>query len=202
MFPAVEKHRVRLFLVLFSAGFFRLLRRFISSRAWAEDGAISSGSSDSSVLSASTVESLVHKRIKAEEEELLSPRDDTDPGTEQQTSPESAEGRRGSSGSTHEAQEPAFRRQQKEPGRGRLQQFESGVDADSDDALPPQMPGGTRDDTKLFSYKLDQLARRKVGAMRRIMQQSAKHNTCKDAASPIEATGTGCCVERSEGDSL
>lgn len=159
-----------------SAGLLRLLRRFISSGAWAQDVPPSSGSSDSSVLSASTVESLVHQRIRGGDVEPPSPREDVaSPAAvggaqagEAAGDDDTLELRREMEASERRAHSSGFGQGSKTT---RLQSRRPG-EVDSDDALPPQVPGCPREDAML-SHKLCQLSRRKECAMRRVVQESA-----------------------------
>lgn len=166
-----------------SAGFLRSLRRFISSGAWAEDVLPSSGSSDSSVLSASTVESLVHRRIRGGEVEAHFRLEESEPAAESDAQTGQSRGSEDTAGLKKGTEISGTRGHPNGFGRySKTMRVQCGMphEVDSDDALPPQIPGRPRENA-LLSHKLDQLSKRKVGTMRRVLQESAGQSRLADA---------------------
>ncbi|OEH73614.1 hypothetical protein cyc_06213 [Cyclospora cayetanensis] len=181
------------------SGFLFLLYRYIYSSTWASDPPRSSASSDSSGVSGRTVESLVHQRIQAEDKQQDSSRassvsrSDSTPRTSSSRrlnrasnntrapkgrglqGPSRASGVSGVSrwsasckGSQTEGV-TATGRKRKHPKRQ-----EGQSEYDTDDALPPEIPGSIKRDA-LLAHKFDQLAQRKLGILRRIVREAAQH---------------------------
>ncbi|XP_026193640.1 uncharacterized protein LOC34622432 [Cyclospora cayetanensis] len=159
----------------------------------------SESSSDSSGVSGRTVESLVHQRIQAEDKQQDSSRassvsrSDSTPRTSSSRrlnrasnntrapkgrglqGPSRASGVSGVSrwsasckGSQTEGV-TATGRKRKHPKRQ-----EGQSEYDTDDALPPEIPGSIKRDA-LLAHKFDQLAQRKLGILRRIVREAAQH---------------------------
>lgn len=160
------------------SGFFRQLSRFISSGAWAEDQAPSSGMSDSSVVSDSTVESLLHQRIQAQQ--LQSSNAESEPASE--SDGELSE--RGRIGVGFQMRGEASRSNpgdQAEEGSENYSRSTQGSPksppvTDCDDTLPSEVPGYSHKDNMMF-YKLEQLSQRKIASMRRVVQETTKQGT-------------------------
>lgn len=164
--------------VCHSAGFFRQLRRFILSGAWAEEQASLSDMSDSSVVSDTTVESLVHQRIHAQQ---LQPRNaENEPPSESDLDVSGRGKGRVDSQRRSEANRSDLGDQAKEGCKGYSRSTQGSPKSppvnDYDDTLPSEVPGYFCKDNMIF-YKLQQLSQRKIATMRRVVQAKTKEGT-------------------------
>ncbi|KAL8270788.1 hypothetical protein Esti_005262 [Eimeria stiedai] len=191
---ALRKIRRRYTKELSKSGWFRLLRRSLwDSPSRVEDNQFShSSSSDSSALSASTLESLVQGRIRAEgrRESAFSPRE----GDDDERDFFEGERTEGSGGFEEKEGEGETSNSEMSESFGDDAFKENRVQLDSDEdagaagaGVSMQLPGNPSEGSKL-SYKFNQLSQRKIGTLRRLLEQNERQDKQADDERAVSPT--------------